>query len=400
MSNHPNFPAYKNVQLKTIQPGVREGWLKKRGFKAHTWKRRYFVIKNNFIFYFPSSQPDSTPKGMIELNSKSQAKLLDQTFLNIVVTSVHRDQYIIAETPDIGASWVDAINNQIRTLKKIEDQGKDDEKRVAPTKGIPSDVMSEIARIREENDDKVPPSSLTKLIKNVGDDTMERYLYSILSEVLRDWDNKQIGRYFYSNFCRNYVRVDHRANKRRMSLMKTGEGKADKVLSDLNLCFGGVQRAVLGAYGAERENDQDELMFVFGKTKAAGERLADIYKTIIAEYSIGPSEVIRTIFDAMETWKMRTDEEIFLAFVGGMMEGWGPELVASFVSLLFVYTKEQDSFPLFETPWVEMPDHALLFIKRFIKAWSDCQKAEFFKIGRLLWGVGVDNYKAKIESLQ
>ena len=119
MSNHPQFDKFKKTKLKDVQPGVKEGWLMKKGFQYHSWKKRYFVMKNEFIWYFPSNNPNATPKGVIELNAKSRAEITkgDDSYRSITICSVHRIQQITADSAEIGAQWIDAINNHIKTLK-------------------------------------------------------------------------------------------------------------------------------------------------------------------------------------------------------------------------------------------------------------------------------------------
>ncbi|EAL48705.1 pleckstrin domain containing family protein [Entamoeba histolytica HM-1:IMSS-B] len=397
MSNHPNFNNFKKTHLKDLQPGVREGWLKKKGYDFHTWKKRYFIIKNEFIYYFSSANPTSTPKGVIELNSKSQAKIIDDTFMNIVICSVHRNQEIIADTPDMGAAWVDSINSHIKTLQKVEEQRKKEAELVSTPfcgKSWP-EVKNEINVCKHLNERQVPPTELIQIMNNVGKDTCERYFYNILLECITTWSDDEIANFVWNYFCRHLVRQEEvqiqDKMKRRKSIMKTESGTMYKLLSDLNIIFGGTQGAVLTAFGGESENS-DDIIMVLGRNTQAGVRLAAIYNYIIENNKISFNEVIRTILDAMERWRMRTEEPMFRAFVTGITGNWNPAKVASLVSFLSSFTKEHDSFPLFEEPWEELPPHALSFILAYANHWNTEEKKEFITIGNMLWGWKIETY--------
>ncbi|EDR27650.1 hypothetical protein EDI_278210 [Entamoeba dispar SAW760] len=400
MSNHPNFDHFKRTHLKDIQPGVREGWLKKKGYEVHSWKRRYFVIKNQFIYYFASASPNSTPKGVIELNSKSFAEVKegDDSFTNIIISSVHRNQEIIADTPDMGAAWVDAINNHIKTLKKVEEQKQiEEEKIIIPFNGKTwPEIKNQINVCKHLHERHIPKKELTELLQSLGEETCERYFYNILNECFANWTDEEIADYVWVKFCRNLIRLEevHVKDqlKRRKSLMKTERGKIYKLLSDLNPVFGGTQGAVLTAFGGESENS-DDILIVLGRNSQAGVRLANIYNQIIENNNISFGEVIRTILDAMERWRMRTEELMFRAFVTGITSNWNPAEVASLVSFLTTFTKEHDSFPLFEEPWEELPPHALSFIQAYTNHWNLNEKKEFITIGKSLWGWKFEIFK-------
>lgn len=44
-----------------------KGWLSKIGGKVHNWKRRYFILKGEYLYYFRSDAADSTALGSVHL---------------------------------------------------------------------------------------------------------------------------------------------------------------------------------------------------------------------------------------------------------------------------------------------------------------------------------------------
>ena len=401
MSNHPDFNLkFKKKKLKELQPGAKEGWLTKRGNNFHSWKKRYFVMKDQFIWYFPTNNQNATPKGVIELNSNSRAETTsgDDSYKNITIRSVHRVQEIIAETAEIGAQWIDAINNHIKTLKKVEERKKQEEERkIVPFTGKNwGDVKTEINIIKHQNESKIPTSEFTILLQKLGNDTCERYFYNILMECIVNWDDDEIANYVWEEFGRNLVRMEEVEMKdklqRRQSIMKTKKGKLYRLLSDLNIVFGGTQGAIFDETGKEIENS-DEIIMVFGKTAEAGLRIANIYKILIKDHNINFNEVIRTILDAMIKWKVNTEDVFFINFVKGITQTWNCAMVGSLISFLSVFTKEHIEEPFNETPWEDLPQHALSFIKSYTIPWNNEERMEFIEIGRLLWGWNAENFQ-------
>jgi len=61
-----------NVPEQTKETAQKVGFLTKRGAKWKNWKRRYFVLKDNFLYYFAEPK-DAVPKGVMFLEAASVA---------------------------------------------------------------------------------------------------------------------------------------------------------------------------------------------------------------------------------------------------------------------------------------------------------------------------------------
>ncbi|ELP86480.1 hypothetical protein EIN_033510 [Entamoeba invadens IP1] len=55
-----------HVSVESLRPSLFEGWAKKQGGAVKTWKKRWFVLKENRLWYFASKTATSA-KGFIEL---------------------------------------------------------------------------------------------------------------------------------------------------------------------------------------------------------------------------------------------------------------------------------------------------------------------------------------------
>ena len=63
--------------MTTSQPSsfvVKEGWLIKQGGKYKTWKKRWFVLKNNHIAYY--KEPGKVSKNIFNLPKKCLKKFI------------------------------------------------------------------------------------------------------------------------------------------------------------------------------------------------------------------------------------------------------------------------------------------------------------------------------------
>jgi hypothetical protein len=52
--------------VASLQPADKEGWCTKQGGSIKTWKKRWFVLKGNRLWYF-KGKTDTEAKGYIDL---------------------------------------------------------------------------------------------------------------------------------------------------------------------------------------------------------------------------------------------------------------------------------------------------------------------------------------------
>ncbi|CAN9505976.1 unnamed protein product [Ophioblennius macclurei] len=111
----------------------REGWLLKMGGRVKTWKRRWFILTNNCLYYFEYME-DKDPIGIIPLENLSVRKLQDSSkpfCLELfhcrgqkikacktqtkggVVQGKHQAYRLSAASEDEQDDWMDAIRSSI-----------------------------------------------------------------------------------------------------------------------------------------------------------------------------------------------------------------------------------------------------------------------------------------------
>jgi len=97
----------------------REGWLTKQGGSIKTWKKRWFILKGNTLFYFKTRQ-DQDLTGSITLETASECKIEKSGGKKFFfsVSTAKRTYVIWASKEDVRNDWVSAINEKIAELKK------------------------------------------------------------------------------------------------------------------------------------------------------------------------------------------------------------------------------------------------------------------------------------------
>ncbi|KAJ1173658.1 hypothetical protein NDU88_005484 [Pleurodeles waltl] len=113
----------------------REGWLMKLGGRVKTWKRRWFILTDNCLYYFEFTT-DKEPRGIIPLENLSVQKVEDSKKPNCfelfnngckgqkvkacktdndgkVVQGKHESYRISAPTPEEQDQWITAIRASI-----------------------------------------------------------------------------------------------------------------------------------------------------------------------------------------------------------------------------------------------------------------------------------------------
>eukprot|EP01114_Cavostelium_apophysatum_P019654 TRINITY_DN6398_c0_g2_i1.p2 TRINITY_DN6398_c0_g2~~TRINITY_DN6398_c0_g2_i1.p2 ORF type:complete len:465 (-),score=135.25 TRINITY_DN6398_c0_g2_i1:2613-4007(-) len=91
-----------NVPEQTKRTADKAGYMIKQGGKWKTWKRRYFILKDNFLYYFADPK-DAIPKGVILLNAV-QIDDAEKPTKRKLCFSVHTKKSFTAKT-----AWNDRV---------------------------------------------------------------------------------------------------------------------------------------------------------------------------------------------------------------------------------------------------------------------------------------------------
>ena len=96
---------------------VKEGWATKQGGMIKTWKKRWFVLKNEVLLYY--TKPGAEEQGRIELSSTCVASPAPDCKKQpaFKVTTSSRTYYIVTDTPAEVSEWVAAISGTIASMK-------------------------------------------------------------------------------------------------------------------------------------------------------------------------------------------------------------------------------------------------------------------------------------------
>ena len=67
---------HASILWNSLQNVEKQGYLKKRGDMLHSWRNRYFVLKDSILFYFVDASTKEPRYGKIILTQKKQGACL------------------------------------------------------------------------------------------------------------------------------------------------------------------------------------------------------------------------------------------------------------------------------------------------------------------------------------
>eukprot|EP00727_Mastigamoeba_balamuthi_P009613 m51a1_g5274 hypothetical protein (494) ;mRNA; r:153597-156304 len=110
--------AQLGVSVMSLQPPDKEGWATKQGGSIKTWKKRWFILKGNRLWYF-KGKTDTEAKGYIELEPTTVVRDESKKRKNMFSVQARgpkgRRMFLICPDtlPEV-AEWVEAIKRNIR----------------------------------------------------------------------------------------------------------------------------------------------------------------------------------------------------------------------------------------------------------------------------------------------
>ncbi|GAM28834.1 hypothetical protein SAMD00019534_120100 [Acytostelium subglobosum LB1] len=116
-----NENLFSNAQLK--------GWLHKMTSNKKHWQKRWFILKNNCLYYFDNDKDEENPKVIIPLEGLKVTKLSETTFqledsaVQMIksvkltpegpVEGQHEKYALRADSPKEASKWMDSITNNV-----------------------------------------------------------------------------------------------------------------------------------------------------------------------------------------------------------------------------------------------------------------------------------------------
>merc|ERR1712137_1052070 len=112
-----NMATKQKVSVSALGSPDKDGFLTKQGGSIKTWKKRWFVLKGDTLYYF-KTQKDPEQTGEIKLEKTTtctnEAKKKGKVYF--AVNTPNRKYLIHADTEESANQWVDKINKAIESL--------------------------------------------------------------------------------------------------------------------------------------------------------------------------------------------------------------------------------------------------------------------------------------------
>mmetsp|Transcript_18258 Transcript_18258/g.30448 ORF Transcript_18258/g.30448 Transcript_18258/m.30448 type:complete len:502 (-) Transcript_18258:267-1772(-) len=117
----PNKTFEKKVSVSSLGTPDKDGFLTKQGGSYKNWKRRWFVLKGDTLYYF-KTQKDTEQTGQIKIEKNSLCspeqgmRTGKKSKFYFSVGTASRTFFLFAETDETMKQWVERISRSIETL--------------------------------------------------------------------------------------------------------------------------------------------------------------------------------------------------------------------------------------------------------------------------------------------
>jgi len=111
--------AKDNSWIREIEQNEKEGFMTKMGNRLKTWKRRFFIMRDGFLYYYRYHNGGQEMRGAIPLyNSKIEiSRELPVEQLGFQIITAIRSYHVYAETDVETQEWMDAITKHKATIE-------------------------------------------------------------------------------------------------------------------------------------------------------------------------------------------------------------------------------------------------------------------------------------------
>jgi len=142
------------ISVQSLGTGNKEGYLTKCGGSIKTWKKRWFVLKGDTLFYFKTPK-DTDLTGSINLEIDSECKednRQEKGKYYFTISTSKRVFVIYSDKEQTSKEWVKAINEKIKELKKTDEPKKPETQAPKAEAQKPSVHKAEAAKSEPKGD--------------------------------------------------------------------------------------------------------------------------------------------------------------------------------------------------------------------------------------------------------
>mmetsp|Transcript_3897 Transcript_3897/g.5841 ORF Transcript_3897/g.5841 Transcript_3897/m.5841 type:complete len:500 (-) Transcript_3897:103-1602(-) len=165
------------ISVKSLGQGTRQGWLTKQGGSIKTWKKRWFILKGDTLFYFKTQKAqDVTGSITLEPTSTCQAvpakSNAKKHFFSVATT--RRTFLMWASDEKTAQDWVKVINEKIAEKNNKGGSGGSGSTgdSGSPTPSAPSDTGGDAEKSAAADTDKaVTPDVKEQEVEKPKEDT-------------------------------------------------------------------------------------------------------------------------------------------------------------------------------------------------------------------------------------
>ncbi|BFU23049.1 hypothetical protein EHI8A_061090 [Entamoeba histolytica HM-1:IMSS-B] len=298
------------------------------------WKKRYVVWKDDKLFFFEKNYGKEVPKEVFIMSSDTTMTTeIEQKEKKSIVRfkGVSGEIMILA---DESISFIEMAFKLFKSNLGCEKKKEEIEKLKVTQKEPEENKIPPWEEIKNKINikSKINGKELQSLFKELGKTVTEYYFYSIVKEIINQWNDDEIIEFGYQQFC-------------------------EEDLEDFGSLFGG------------RDNSSTEIQFVLGTNEENILRLLEIYMKIYKQFKLEWSELTKCLLVSMACWELFSNTELFNFIIVYLSKQFDIYQLLTFLHLYCEFESDL-KLPL----WHLFPSHIELLFKSICSSWTLEQK--------------------------
>jgi len=152
----------QKVSVSALGSPDKDGFLTKQGGSIKTWKKRWFVLKGDTLYYFKTQKdPEQTGEIKLEKTTKCTNEGKKKGKVYFAVATPNRKYMIHADTEESANQWVDKVNKAIEALNGSPAKEEPKEQPKEQPKEEPKEEPKTTLNLEKKEEPKEEPPKTT-----------------------------------------------------------------------------------------------------------------------------------------------------------------------------------------------------------------------------------------------
>ena len=332
-------------------------------FSKH-WKKRYVIFKNNKLYCFDKKNSKKPMKETIDITKDTVIieEMNEKEKKEIFKFKTNHHELIVLKDDIVSQLQQRVImlkTEHENQMKKLEEEKlKTKQQHTAMTwEAIQEKISNYTTTMKYSDDFELKTTTLKSLFKEMGKDTFYRYMIQILQLTVDNFTATEFVDFFYKEFCEEDLEE-------------------------------------LGNFLGKKNEEKNEIEFVFGNDEKGAHKIAEIYHLIYTKYHLVWSELARCLLVSIALWGIKSDTEMFQIITLDMFQHFSMAEIVTFLHFYSDYENETET-----KKWYDIPDHIVVYMKKVTNGYSKEQLAAFISMITTMWNWDSENINRLMDAL-